>query len=90
MILEKLEIERQQWGTDKGKFKGSIRFANDKSRIEMALTHDVSERLLKVVGESLVDSAKELAGELTADCIEALPNPDADKSGPSSFLSRYR
>lgn len=89
MILEKLDIERQAYGADKGKFKGSIRFANEKSRIEMALTHDVSERLLRVVGESLVDSAKELATELSADCIEALPLVDGDKGG-SSFLSRFR
>lgn len=89
MILEKLEIERQSYGPDKGKFKGSMRFANERSRIEMSLTHDVSERLLKVVGEALVDSAKELATELTSDCIESLPNPDADKRG-GSFLERFR
>jgi hypothetical protein len=90
MILQKLEIERERWGTEKGKFKGRIAFENDKKRIEMTLPHDMSERILRVCGDALVDSAKELSSELTADCIEALPNPDADNSGPKSFLEALR
>jgi hypothetical protein len=86
MILEDLRIERQAYGADKGKFKGSIRFSNDRSKIEMALTHDVSEQLLKVVGDCLVESAKELAMDLTADCINALPEPAPEKT----LLSRFR
>jgi hypothetical protein len=84
MILEELRIERQAYGVDKGKFKGSMRFANATGRIEMQLTHDLSERLLKIVGESLVDSAKELATTLTSQCIDALPEPERQPS----FFSR--
>jgi hypothetical protein len=79
MILEKLEITREMWGKDKGKFKGAVRFANETKKIEMALPHDMSERILKECGLALVDAAKELAEDLTADCIEALPNPDLDR-----------
>lgn len=86
MILDELKIERERWGDNKGKFAGSIRFSNSRSSITMALTHDVSERLLKVVGDSLVDSAKELATELTSDCIEALPEPPPEKT----LMSRLR
>jgi len=79
MILEKLEIERERWGKDKGKFKGRVKFTNDTKSIEMALPHDMSERILKECGMALVDAAKDLAEDLTADCIEALPNPDLER-----------
>lgn len=86
MILQELKIERERWGDNKGKFAGSITFESARSSIKMALTHDVSERLLKVVGESLVDEAKELATELTAECVDALPEPKAEKT----LMSRLR
>lgn len=79
MILDKLEIERERWGNNKGKFKGAVRFSNATKSIELALPHDMSQRILKECGLALVDAAKELAEDLTADCIEALPNPDLEK-----------
>lgn len=86
MILEELRIERVAYGPNKGKFTGKIRFANDRNRIEMTLPDDMSDRLLKVVADSLVDSAKELATELTSECVDALPEP----LPRPSILSKFR
>lgn len=76
MKLKNLHIERNTYdfnfhGIAPGEAGGSIEFANgDKSTISIRLTPDHCQRLLEVVADALVDTAKELALTLRRDIIE--------------------
>lgn len=64
LTLEKLEIERQFYGPEKGKFAGHIRFGKDKTSIRLALNNAQCETILDICADALVDTARELAGTL--------------------------
>ena len=70
MQLLKLEIKREQWGADKGKFTGAISFDNKLGEINVNLSPWQCDKLFAVVAEGIIDTAKEAANELTVSVIE--------------------
>jgi hypothetical protein len=70
VILKKLEIERIQWGADKGQFKGVIQFENDQGSVVLNLSPARCEQLFAVVADGIVETAKEAAHNLTCNVIE--------------------
>lgn len=83
MLIDRLTLERETYGPNKGQLTGRVRFV-DKSEttVELNLTPALSERFLKVVGDAVQDAAKELSAKLTANlaCFSstALPAPGDD------------
>lgn len=72
MILESLQINiRAGWEEGAGSYRGLIRFKGQYGTVELALTDEVSKKLLAVVGDAVVDSAREVATSLTADVFAA-------------------
>jgi hypothetical protein len=67
MRLIKLNIERQQWGIDKGKLFGEITFENQNAKVSCKLTEDQAYKMLEVMAESVVTSAHETAAILLSD-----------------------
>jgi flagellar biosynthesis/type III secretory pathway protein FliH len=70
MQLNDLRIERKTYGTDKGMYKGYIKFDNELGEISVTLTHEKCEKLFSVVAEGIIDTAKQAAKELTCSVIE--------------------
>jgi hypothetical protein len=81
VILEEFRIvKRPSWEAKALEYKGTIKYEGRHGVIELHLNHDLSLRLLSVIADSMVDSSKELAHELTRsiiDAVPALPNPEA-------------
>lgn len=68
MKLESL-IVTHNYGTPR-KYAATIKFSNDFGSTELKLPEDMTERLLAVVGDALVDASKGVAQQLTAATIE--------------------
>lgn len=73
MRLEQLTITRVMWGAREGQYEGKIKYTNEYGSIDLALTHDVSMKLLGIVADSMIESSKQIARELTASVIDCLP-----------------
>lgn len=67
MILEGLEISmRNTWEGPPG-YRGRIKFKNERGTVEIALNDETSRKLLAVVAEQAVESARDIANNLAAD-----------------------
>lgn len=67
MILDSLTIRRNQsYDTNPAGYTGSLRLQNRYGAIELALNEQVSAKILAVIGDSAVESAKDIAQQLSA------------------------
>lgn len=68
MILEYLTITKNSsYDPNPNGYKGSIKLKGTYGTIELALNHDLSTQILAIVGNNAVDSARQIAQNLTAD-----------------------
>lgn len=68
MILEDLQIHKNQsYDANPNGYTGRIKFKGQYGTIELALNHELSTKILAIVGANAVESAKELAHNLSAD-----------------------
>ncbi len=70
MILEKLEIELQRWGADKGKHTGHVVFSGDGGKVSLSLTPDLCDKMFLICAEGIEATAKEAARNLTCAVID--------------------
>lgn len=71
MFLDKLEIDRDRWGPDKGKLKGKCRFMDgSENAIELNLTPELSEKFMAVIGEALQAHARMVNEKLIAGLVD--------------------
>lgn len=68
MKLKSLYIRRSY---DGDKLNGEIEFLNQYGEIKLTLDEATNNKLLAVVADSLVDSARTIAADLTANVIDA-------------------
>lgn len=74
MILEKLHIEREQWGERKGMLTGKVRFTDrTENAIELNLTPELNEKFMAVIGEALITQAKLVQERLIANMVDFSP-----------------
>jgi hypothetical protein len=83
MVLKTLSIRDENYysSSQPPKYTGTIEFRCGNGDINLKLNSDLSQRLLAVVGEAMVESTKEVARNLTAEVlsgIAALPAPKAE------------
>ena len=57
---------------------GSIEVAGDHGEIKLRLTEDHCKRILNVVGEALIEDAKEVARALTSELIDHMMPPQLE------------
>lgn len=69
MELESLNITRVAWGDNAGKLDGNIMFKNPKGKVQIILSDSAAQRILEICAEGLVETAKIVANELTAEII---------------------
>lgn len=80
MILDELRIsKRHSWENNPMEYRGVIKYEGERGTIEINLNHATSMRLLAVVADSMVESSKELANNLTRDVIDSVPTLPALK-----------
>lgn len=65
MRLKKIEIVLQEWGDDKGKYKGKITFDDgDSDSFTFGMSPEVCNRYLTPIANEVINSAKELGEKL--------------------------
>ena len=73
MIFEKLEIERENWGSKAGQYKGSIRFSSQNATVYLKITPEMASKILEMCADKLVDASHEMSEVMRGDIIEAMP-----------------
>jgi hypothetical protein len=68
MNFKSLSIERKSWG--KNELQGSVVFGNNRGRINLQLTDEHINKIFGVVADTMIETAKEAAAELTCNIIE--------------------
>ena len=79
MKLEKLSIELQRYGPEKGQYMGEAVFTGETGKVGLKLNKHHCDEIFRVCGESMIDVARAAARMLTAEVIEnhtklSLPN----------------
>lgn len=63
--LKRLEIEFQEWGESKGKYKGKITFKNDQSEyFEFNLVPELTQQYFELIAPQIIKNANELGNKL--------------------------
>lgn len=70
MILKELKIELIEWGQNKGQYKGEISFVSKQGEVTTYLDPEQIQKLLPVVADAVVSSAKEVANILTSQVLD--------------------
>ena len=70
MNLVKLEIERERWGKNKGKYTGKIVFDNEHGEVSLRLSPEHIEQIFKLCADAIVDTSKAAAKEMTCAVID--------------------
>ena len=73
MILQKLEIEKESFGRNSGKFTGKARFSSDNATVYINVTPEISQKILELCADTLMESAHQMSIVMRGDIIEALP-----------------
>jgi hypothetical protein len=63
MKLESLSIQNHSWEKP-APYRGSLKFSNDTGEVTLKLSDSTSRKILAVVAEEIVNSAKDLADTL--------------------------
>jgi hypothetical protein len=71
MQLSYLSLARKGYGDDRDLVEGSIKFVGAGGAVELKLTPQHCQKILRVVADALIEQAKEGAAALTAETIEA-------------------
>lgn len=74
--LDRIEISRQQWGEDKGKYKGEIKFSNGKDEFKFALNETLAKVYLSLIKDTVISGANELGNKL----IESLEEKNENQN----------
>lgn len=69
MILKSLTIERVRWGNNEGKLEGSILFVSPSEEVKIALNDEISNKLLAIVADGVVEASREIAQNLTSQIL---------------------
>lgn len=72
MSLEfrKFEVERMQYGDDKGKLIGTISFEDKRKKIEFVLPPEISEEIVRVSASVMYEGAVEVAEDLKSQMLD--------------------
>lgn len=69
MRLQKLEIELNRYGENKGKYTGVARFDGDRGSIALALNEQHCEEMFRICADGIVDVAKAAARMFVAEAM---------------------
>lgn len=72
--LENLSIDICDYGPEKGKYTGKARFKGQYGGIDIVLAPSVSQNILRLCADALVENSKAVAETLSAQVIEQADN----------------
>ena len=70
MRLSHLSIALNEYGDEKGKYSGKAAFKGQYGGIDIVLSPEVSQAVLKLCADALVQNSKDVASNMTAEVIE--------------------
>lgn len=70
MRLEKLAIRYWDFGANEGRYTGAAEFVGSPGKIELNLSPQQCQRIFEVLGDALIETARESAQLLTVAIIE--------------------
>ncbi|MFC4526386.1 hypothetical protein ISN76_13060 [Dyella halodurans] len=70
MILKQLDIRVIEWGDDKGKYKGTAKFGDDRGEVALNLSPDHIDEIFKVCAVGIIETARRAASDMTCAIIE--------------------
>jgi hypothetical protein len=78
IVLKSLTIRDSNYysyssGSGPVAYTGELEFRNGTGEVKLRLNEDLSKKILAVVGESMIESTRDLARSLTADVISGVP-----------------
>ena len=68
--LLNITIKKEQWGENKGKYTGDIRFSNGQDTFTFALNPTLAHLYLSLIKDTVIASANQLGDKLTASLNE--------------------
>jgi len=72
MLLQSLTLRVEEWGENKGKYSGTVSFLGESGVTQLNINAKISQAILSACAEALVESAKEVADNMTAETIDAI------------------
>lgn len=69
-----LHVNFMEYGPHVGKYTGSVGFRGQYGTVDIVLSPSLSEKVLTLCADALVENAKEVASDLTAQIIEQTLN----------------
>lgn len=73
MELRMVHLQRNFYGENKGHLEGTLEITTVSGDIKIRLDEQKAERILQIVSQQLVESAKEVAENITREIIEHTP-----------------
>jgi hypothetical protein len=67
--LKQVYMLREDFGPSKGQLKGFLTFENSLGEIKLTITPEQAERFIALFADALVESAKEIAQNLTSQLL---------------------
>lgn len=80
--LDKIELEFQKWGEDKGNYSGRISFSNGSHEsFSFKIRPEMAEPYIKLIGDDIVKGARNLGDRLVKSLglVEAAQSPEWGK-----------
>lgn len=74
MMLENLNIRREDYGPNKGKYRCTVSFAGDYTKQSLVLPFDVSDAILEAVSDHVIIAGEDLARNIRP-AVEAAITP---------------
>jgi hypothetical protein len=70
MQLKSLYISLDEWGANKGRLTGAVKFASGAGEVSLNLNHDDCLPILKIVSKAMVSAARDVSLVLAEDILE--------------------
>lgn len=71
LILTRLEIRMENWGENAGKYTGRVWFGDSSSNMDFQVNQEISQQIIKLVADQLIESASKVAKAMVSPIIEA-------------------
>ena len=69
-LIKQIYLNTEDYGPHKGRLNGTIKFANSRGEIQVNIDPQKIERIVAVLAEELVDTARETARLMVADVLD--------------------
>lgn len=69
-LIKQIYLSTEEYGPSKGRLSGTIKFANSRGEIQVKIDPAKVERIVAVLAEELVDTARETARLMVSDVLD--------------------